>query len=1038
MRFIYLFLFLISFSFSGSTQEHSVAHEWSENLLEAIRNDFARPTVHARNLYHCSLAMYEIWSIYDTTNISEQILAGRNLDGVFCPLLEFPIDGDLQANKEEAISYAVYRIMRYRFLGSPGELAIYNLIDNWMFGHGYDILKITTDYTTGEPAALGNHIAQCIIEYGASDNSNEENDYENQYYEPQNPALVMAFSGNETIEDLNHWQPLSLNVFIDQSGNVIPFNTPPFLSPEWGSVFPFALKEEDLTIHNRDGNDYWVYHDPGLPPIIDITDNSAMSREYKWGMALVSKWSSHLDKDDPTMWDISPASLGNIQSYPTTIEGLRDFYDPINGGDASVGRDVNPKTGMPYEPQMVKRGDYGRILAEFWADGPDSETPPGHWFTILNEIKDHPEYDKRFNGVGVEMEELEYDVKAYLILAGAMHDCAISAWGIKGYYDYIRPVSAIRALAELGQSSSDTLPNFHTGGIELEVGFIELVGADDELVGENGEHENKIKVYAWRGPDYISNASIDEAGVGWILAEDWWPYQRPSFVTPNFAGYISGHSTFSRAAAEVLTNLTGDEYFPGGVGVFQAPMNDFLVFEQGPSQNIELQWATYRDASDQCSLSRIWGGIHPPADDIPGRLIGIEIGTDAFLYAKDVFYNDDDGDGFYSYEDCDDTDPNANPGRIEICDGKDNDCDGEIDEDLPLFTYYEDLDEDGYGNANVFIEICNDSAPMGYALDNTDCNDTEFLSNPGQVELCDEIDNDCNGLIDDGIEVFRYYFDGDGDMFGDPAFILDTCSVFPPINFVLNDFDCNDDDPNINPAVMEVCDAIDNNCSGIADDGLMKNRYYQDGDEDGYGNPNVVADTCILEPPIGYVDNDLDCNDDDSSINPDAMEICDAIDNDCNGFADDGLDKNRYYIDSDADGYGDNAFPVDTCIDIPPIGYVADNTDCDDATASIFPTATDIADNGIDEDCSGVDYYKESKIFPVPITDKATIHFEVEERRVRVIVNAANGATVIDKAFDFVDNTATLDLVDLSAGIYVIRIIDENGEILMIDRCYKN
>ena len=140
---------------------------------------------------------------------------------------------------------------------------------------------------------------------------------------------------------------------------------------------------------------------------------------------------------------------------------------------------------------------------------------------------------------------------------------------------------------------------------------------------------DKLKIRAWMGPDYIDNPDVDEAGVGWILAEDWWPYQRPSFVTPPFAGYVSGHSTFSRAAAEILTAITGDDYFPGGMGEFTAPANDFLVFEEGPSQDIVLQWATYRDASDQCSLSRIWGGIHPPCDDLPGRRIGIEVAEHA-------------------------------------------------------------------------------------------------------------------------------------------------------------------------------------------------------------------------------------------------------------------------------------------------------------------------------------------------------------------------------------------------------------------------
>jgi len=114
----------------------------------------------------------------------------------------------------------------------------------------------------------------------------------------------------------------------------------------------------------------------------------------------------------------------------------------------------NPTTGLPYAPNIVKRGDYTRVIAEFWADGPDSETPPGHWFTILNElVSDHPDVVKRFEGQGDILDDLEWDVKAYFMLGGTMHDAAITAWGAKGWYDYIRPISAIRAMAEKGQST---------------------------------------------------------------------------------------------------------------------------------------------------------------------------------------------------------------------------------------------------------------------------------------------------------------------------------------------------------------------------------------------------------------------------------------------------------------------------------------------------------------------------------------------------------------------------------------------------------
>lgn len=635
MRFSILICVLVSLSSSVSAQEESVAQKWNELLLESIRNDLARPTVHARNLFHHSIALYDSWAVLDT--VSETYLLGKNVNGYICEFGGIATPQDIEGAREECMSYASYRLLRHRFTTSPGGFESLQSYDSLMTALGYDFAYSETDYSNGSFAALGNYLAENLIAFGLNDGSNELGFYDNQYYEPLNEPLLPMLPGNPDMEDPNRWQPLTLQVFIDQSGNVFPINTPPFLSPEWGEVSSFALNEEDLTILNRDGYDYWIYHDPGLPPLIDTINQTANSELYKWNMELVSIWSSHLTTDDGVYWDVSPATIGNIQNYPVSLEDHLTFYNLIDGGDPSIGHDLNPATGQPYDPQLVKRGDYARILAEFWADGPDSETPPGHWFTILNYVNNHPLLEKRFEGQGEELNDLEWDVKSYFALAGAMHDAAISAWGIKGYYDYVRPISALRFMAELGQCTNPNLDNYHLGGITLREGFIEIVEAGDALAGIDNENVGKIKVYTWRGHDFISNTETDVAGVGWILAENWWPYQRPSFVTPNFAGYVSGHSTFSRAAAELLTAFTGDEFFPGGMGEFEAPMNEFLVFEDGPSEDVTLQWATYRDASDQCSLSRIWGGIHPPADDIPGRLIGIEVGLDAFELAKQYF-----------------------------------------------------------------------------------------------------------------------------------------------------------------------------------------------------------------------------------------------------------------------------------------------------------------------------------------------------------------------------------------------------------------
>lgn len=608
----------------------SVARQWNEVLLDSIRDDFARPTVHARNLWHISAASYDAWAAYDQD--ASTYLLGRQLDGFACDLDAFVPPQDIHPAREEAISYAVYRLILHRFVNSPGAQDIADAANAQMAALGFDTSIETRNYASGSPAELGNYIADCYIQFGMQDGANEANDYANIAYTPVNPPVEPELPGNPDIVDLDRWQPISLSLFIDQSGNPIA-DEPEFLSPEWGQVTPFSLTDADKTTYQRDGFDYEVYFDPGMPP----TSAGPLSAEYKWGFSLVSIWSSHLDQSDGVMMDISPASLGNIQQYPANVGEYPQFYDLLDGGDASVGYTTNPVTGAAYMPQMVPRGDYARVLAEFWADGPDSETPPGHWFVILNEVNDHPDLVKRFNGVGEELGPLEWDVKAYFALGGAMHDSAIAAWGIKGWYDYLRPLSAIRAMADRGQSSDPSLPSYSVDGIPLEPGYVELVAAGDPLAGAMNEHVGKIKLYAWRGPDYVNNPFVDQAGVDWILAENWWPYQRPSFVTPPFAGYVSGHSTYSRAGAEVLTALTGSAYFPGGMSGFEITANEFLVFEEGPSVDMTLQWATYRDASDQCSLSRIWGGIHPPADDIPGRLIGEKIGVNAFALAEGYF-----------------------------------------------------------------------------------------------------------------------------------------------------------------------------------------------------------------------------------------------------------------------------------------------------------------------------------------------------------------------------------------------------------------
>jgi hypothetical protein len=188
-----------------------------------------------------------------------------------------------------------------------------------------------------------------------------------------------------------------------------------------------------------------------------------------------------------------------------------------------------------------------------------------------------------------------------------------------------------------GQSSDPTSPSYSVNGLPLTPGVVELVTTNTAAPG--GRHAGlpvgRVVVYTWPGPP--TNTITQYSAPKWMVTDYWMPYQKASFVTPSFPGYISGHSTFSRAAAEVLAAITGSPFFPGGMGTFTAPSNTFLKFENGPSQTVQLQWATYFDASDEAGISRLWGGIHVSSDDLTGRIIGSQCGQKVWVLARTYF-----------------------------------------------------------------------------------------------------------------------------------------------------------------------------------------------------------------------------------------------------------------------------------------------------------------------------------------------------------------------------------------------------------------
>lgn len=548
----------------------NIAQEWMTLMLDAQEYSPPRPTVVARQLWYVSAGMYEAWAAYDET--ATGYFTGHRLKAD-------PADRTL-ANRAETLSHVAYALFVHYYaplqaepVGSDGR-AVYDAFTAKMQSHGY--LDTNGNIVPSDAQALGAAIADVVLDYAATDRSNEANNFaDTSGFEYLNPSLAVLDAGTNGVTYPDIWQTLILSGGAEQR----------FLTPHWGQVKSFALPP-----HTFDA----PMIDPGPPPFL-ATEHEEFVDEF----VEVLRFSAGLDPiagPGADAIDISPGVYGNNSL----------------GANDGMGHPMNPVTREPYPEMILSRGDWLRCIAEFWADGPHSETPPGHWGRFAIDISRGEGMVSERAANKPQPADLEYDVKMFFMLFAAMHDTAIATWDLKEFYNYTRPISGIRYLAEAGM-------------LPIEEGFIELVAEDDPLAGQQGEHVGEYKIFAWLGPDL---------GCGWMRALEWVPYQAAGFVTPSFPGYTSGHSGFSRAAAEILTRHTEDPFFPGGIGTHTIHA---LHFEAGPSAPVTLAWGTYYDASDEAGLSRLSGGIHVRADDFSGRIAGAEVARRVFEKAQDYF-----------------------------------------------------------------------------------------------------------------------------------------------------------------------------------------------------------------------------------------------------------------------------------------------------------------------------------------------------------------------------------------------------------------
>ena len=340
------------------------------------------------------------------------------------------------------------------------------------------------------------------------------------------------------------------------------------------------------------------------------------------------------------------------------------------------------------------------------------------------------------------------------------------------------------------------------------------------------------------------------------------------------------------------------------------------------------------------------------------------------------WYYDDDNDGFGNSSvsiyacnapvgyvsdstDCNDSNADAYPNAPEFCDGIDTNCNG-IDDDnsaQDATLWYQDGDADGYGSG-ILQASC--SQPSGFVADSGDCNDNNAAIFPGADEYCNSVDDNCDGQTDElgAVDATTFYADIDGDGFGNAVVTEQTCVASP--GYVVANTDCDDGDSAVYPNADELCNnGKDDDCDGQQDesDAVDPLAWYADNDTDGYGDPLQIAYACLA--PSGHVDNNDDCDDSDAAVSPDANEICDSlspIDNDCDGLIDDfdlSLDPTTgiaFYADSDQDGFGNAFDEVFACSQ--PLGYVENNTDCDDGDPLQRPGGVEYC-NSADDDCDG-------------------------------------------------------------------------------------
>ena len=536
---------------SVENENPTISVLWDQAIQAAVIQESPGPTIASRAYAIVHSSIYEAWAAYDPIAIGTAYLDGLQVD---TNLIN-------DANKMEAMSYAAYVAALDLF---PDQHEIFDKLLGDL-GYSYNLEGVLSD-----AAVLGIMAAEAVLADRVNDGSNQANDY------AATSAYTPVNTDPDSVVELDRWTPTY--VPIDSGG---PETLQQFLTPHWGDVTPFAL--------DNGGELRPVAPEPFFNSFLDASIDMASKTITLHGLS-DSATQQELQTLKQQLFDLyeHTASFDDVKNF---IKAAKTHIRTGEPQDTELILDVSKSLiGPVVNPGFIKQAEdivaasaaltqEQKVIAEFWEDGGGTAFPPGTWMTFGQFVSARDEHS------------LDDDAQLFFALANAVMDAGIATWEAKVFYDYARPVSAIRDLGHLG------------------------------LIGEFDENFGGYVITAYAGEDF---------GVTQILATDFITYQNlEADPSPPFAEYTSGHSSFSAAGAEVLKLFTGSEDFGASVEI------DFFLFEeQSPDAPVILEWDTFDEAADEAGLSRIYGGIHFDDGDINGRILGEEVGAAVFELAQ--------------------------------------------------------------------------------------------------------------------------------------------------------------------------------------------------------------------------------------------------------------------------------------------------------------------------------------------------------------------------------------------------------------------